>query len=102
MSYPDEVFEPANKPFSPERILTPIPARIVRGLKNEQIRENDFIVLKALFAGNPTPRVSWYKNNMPIVMSERHSTHVEESKNLCALKIKNAKNVQSSISTSYY
>jgi hypothetical protein len=69
----------------------PVPAHIVRGLRGEQVRENDTIILKALFQGNPTPRVSWYKNSMPLIMSERHSTHVEEMKHICGLKIRNAK-----------
>lgn len=36
---------------------SPIPAKIVRGLKNEQVREDDFLVLKALVVGSPAPRV---------------------------------------------
>lgn len=36
----------------------PEPARILRGLKNEQVKEDDMIILKALIAGNPLPRVS--------------------------------------------
>ncbi|RMZ96018.1 Titin [Brachionus plicatilis] len=35
--------------------------------------------------------ISWYKNNAPLVMSARHSTHFDEMKKLCSLKIKNAK-----------
>jgi hypothetical protein len=37
---------------------SPIPAKIVRGLKNEQVKEDDFIVLKALVVGSPSPRVN--------------------------------------------
>jgi len=40
-----------------EQQPNPIPAKIVRGLKNEQVKEDDFIVLKALIVGSPTPRV---------------------------------------------
>lgn len=42
----------------PEEYSGPAPARIIRGLKNEQIRENDLIVLKALISGNPMPNVN--------------------------------------------
>ncbi len=35
----------------------PLAAKILKGLKNEQFRENDTIVLKALIAGHPYPRV---------------------------------------------
>lgn len=101
MSYADDVFEPPVKvgiapvappyPQTPEQTLGPIPARIVRGIKNEQVREDDFIVLKALYQGNPNPHISWYKNQQPLIMSQRHTTHVDEMKKLCALKIRNAK-----------
>ena len=37
---------------------SPIPAKIARGLKNEQVKEDDFIVLKALVVGSPAPRVN--------------------------------------------
>ncbi len=36
-------------------------------------------------------KVSWYKDNLPLVMSQRHSSHLEELKKLCALKILNTK-----------
>lgn len=36
-------------------------------------------------------KISWYKNNAPIIMSQRHTTHYDELKKVCALKIKNAK-----------
>lgn len=71
------------------------------------------IVLKALISGNPMPQVirltsnhiiimlinyyfylkkiSWYKNNAPLIMSQRHTTHFDEMKKVCSLKIKNAK-----------
>lgn len=39
--------------------MQPLPAKILKGLKNEQFRENDTIVLKALIAGYPYPRVSY-------------------------------------------
>ncbi len=39
-------------------MLQPLPAKILKGLKNEQFKENDTIVLKALIAGHPFPRVS--------------------------------------------
>ena len=35
----------------------PMPAKILRGLKNEQFNEDDIIVLKALITGEPTPQV---------------------------------------------
>lgn len=38
--------------------MQPLPAKILKGLKNEQFRENDTVVLKALIAGYPYPRVS--------------------------------------------
>lgn len=49
----DEVFD---KPQPIEQNV-PQPAKIIRGLKSEQVKENDFIVLKALIAGNPLPSV---------------------------------------------
>lgn len=96
LSYPDEVFEVV-KGAPMEQVMSP--ARIIRGLKPEQFKEDDTIVLKALFAGNPLPRVSWYKNNMPVIMSQRHTTHVDEVKKICALKIKNAKTDDSGVYT---
>ncbi len=33
------------------------PAKIIRGLKNEQAKEGDTLVLKALFTGYPMPTV---------------------------------------------
>ena len=71
-------------------MMQPLPAKILKGLKNEQFRENDTIVLKALIAGNPHPRAAWYKNNMPLIMSQRHSCHNDETKRICGIKIKNA------------
>ncbi len=44
-------------------LLQPVPAKILKGLKNEQFKENDTIVLKALIAGYPFPRVSSLKPN---------------------------------------
>jgi hypothetical protein len=75
----------------------PQAARIVRGLNPERVKEDDTIVLKALYSGYPTPKVSWYKNNAPLIMSQRHLTHVEDSKKLCALKIRNAKKDDSGV-----
>lgn len=36
---------------------------------------------------------------MPLIMSQRHTTHFEESKKICALKIKNAKADDSGVYT---
>jgi hypothetical protein len=33
------------------------PAKIIKGLRNEQAKEGDTIVLKALITGNPLPTV---------------------------------------------
>lgn len=40
-------------------MMQPLPAKILKGLKNEQFKEGETIVLKALIAGNPYPRVSF-------------------------------------------
>lgn len=49
----DEVFDKQQ----PIEQSVPQPAKIIRGLKSEQVKENDFIVLKALITGNPLPSV---------------------------------------------
>jgi hypothetical protein len=83
-SHADDVFD------AKQGEMQPLPAKILKGLKNEQYRENDTIVLKALIAGYPHPRAAWYKNNMPLIMSQRHSCHNDEAKRICGVKIKNA------------
>lgn len=78
--------------MKPEAIApTPIPAKILKAYGNEQYKENDTIVLKALIAGYPSPKISWFKNNQPIVMSARHTTQYEDSRKICTLRIANAK-----------
>ena len=37
--------------------IRPSPAKILRGLKNEQFNEDDVIILKALIVGEPAPQV---------------------------------------------
>lgn len=55
VGFMDDVFD---KPQPAAESSAPVPAKIIRGLKNEQFKEDDFIVLKALIAGNPMPTVS--------------------------------------------
>jgi hypothetical protein len=88
----DDVFEPPNKVVHmDQQPFMPAPARIIRGLKPEQAREDDNLCLKALISGNPTPKISWYKNNQPLIMSQRHTCSLDEAKNIAYLKIKNVK-----------
>ena len=65
----DEVFEPVTPSKMPpeQQYAGPAPARIIRGLKNEQVREDDLIVLKALISGSPQPNV--YNFNKKIFLS---------------------------------
>jgi hypothetical protein len=35
-------------------------------------------------------QASWYKNNLPLVMSQRHSCHNDEAKRIVGVKIKGA------------
>jgi len=95
----DDVFESPNKFAFVDQPPQPMPPKILRGLKSEQVNEDDTIILKALVNGNPFPRCSWYKNNYPLIMSQRHFTYEEESKKLCGLKVKNAKEDDSGVYT---
>ena len=52
----DDVFEP-NKLSFMEQPAPPMPPKILRGLKSEQVQEDETIILKALVNGNPFPRV---------------------------------------------
>jgi hypothetical protein len=40
-----------------EQPAPPMPPKILRGLKSEQVQEDETIILKALVNGNPFPRV---------------------------------------------
>lgn len=62
-------FIPEPPPVLPPKILTPeelaklpAPAKILRGLKNEQVNEGEIIVLRAIITGNPFPRVCFNFN----------------------------------------
>lgn len=52
----DDVFEP-NKLSFMEQPAPPMLPKILRGLKSEQVQEDETIILKALVNGNPFPRV---------------------------------------------
>jgi hypothetical protein len=52
----------------------PSPAKIIRGLKNEQYKEEDTIILKALISGNPTPKVDmllFFLNESNFIFKDR-------------------------------
>ena len=36
-------------------------------------------------------KCAWFKNNKPLVLSQRHFVYEEEAKKLCGIKIKSAK-----------
>ena len=56
-------------------------------LRDVAFAEHKPLCLRVIVAGNPTPKVSWYRNEIPLERNSRTSTHHSEQSGTCTLNL---------------